>query len=134
MFNYAGEFVGICIVRPGDFVYIRLIMLVHLLQRPGEFVYIRLIMLCFGRIRPAELQSQFVNPLLPPPRATRPAQQSDLALAKIPFACSQGTDRDWIESAVHVNRLGNASNLEAFRRSPCLLHLGVSFSFESNLT
>ena len=31
MFNYAGAFVGICIVRPGDFVYLRLIMLVHLL-------------------------------------------------------------------------------------------------------
>ena len=45
MFNYAGAFVDICIVRPGDFVYIRLIMLVHLLGRPGEFVYIRLIML-----------------------------------------------------------------------------------------
>ena len=45
MFNYAGAFVGICIVRPGEFVYIRLIMLVHLLGRPGEFVYIHLIML-----------------------------------------------------------------------------------------
>ena len=47
MFNYAGAFVGICIVRPGEFVYIRLIMLVHLLGRPGEFVYIRLIMLVY---------------------------------------------------------------------------------------
>jgi hypothetical protein len=45
MFNYAGAFVGICIVRPGEFVYIRLIMLVHLLGKPGEFVYICLIKL-----------------------------------------------------------------------------------------
>ena len=30
-FNYAGAFVGICIVGPGEFVYIRLILLVHLL-------------------------------------------------------------------------------------------------------
>jgi hypothetical protein len=65
MLNYAGAFVGICIVRPcefvymhlimlvpllgrsGEFVYMRLIMLVHLLGRPGEFVYIRLIMLVY---------------------------------------------------------------------------------------
>ena len=45
MFDYAGAFVGICIVRPGEFVYTRLTMLVHLLERPGEFVCIRLIML-----------------------------------------------------------------------------------------
>ena len=31
--------------RPGELVFIRLIMLVHLFGRPGEFVYIRLIML-----------------------------------------------------------------------------------------
>ena len=31
--------------RPGEFVYISLVMLVHLLGRPGEFVYIRLTML-----------------------------------------------------------------------------------------
>ena len=31
MFDYAGAFVGICNVGPGEFVYIRLIMLVHLL-------------------------------------------------------------------------------------------------------
>ena len=30
-FNCAGAFVGICIVGPGEFVYICLIMLVHLL-------------------------------------------------------------------------------------------------------
>ena len=40
-FNYAGAFVG----GSGEFVYVRLIVLVHLLGRPGEFVQIRLIML-----------------------------------------------------------------------------------------
>jgi hypothetical protein len=41
MFIYAGAFVGICIVRPGEFVDIRLIMLVHLLERPGDlFTYV----------------------------------------------------------------------------------------------
>ena len=54
MFIYAGAFVGICIVRPGEFVYIRLIMLVHLLGRPGEFVYLRLIMLVHVLGRPGE--------------------------------------------------------------------------------
>jgi len=54
MFNYAGAFVGICIVRPGEFVYIRLIMLVHLLGRPGECVHIRLIMLVHLLGRPGE--------------------------------------------------------------------------------
>jgi hypothetical protein len=54
MFNYAGAFVGICIVRPGEFVYIRSIMLVHLLGRPGEFVYISLVMLVHLLGRPGE--------------------------------------------------------------------------------
>ena len=53
-FNYAGAFVGICIVRPGDFVYIRLLMLVHLLGRPGEFVYLLSIMLVPLLGRPGE--------------------------------------------------------------------------------
>jgi hypothetical protein len=54
MFDYAGAFVGICIVRPGDFVYIRLLMLVHLLGRPGEFVYLLSIMLVPLLGRPGE--------------------------------------------------------------------------------
>ena len=47
MLNYAGAFVGICIVRPCEFVYMHLIMLVPLLGRSGEFVYMRLIMLVY---------------------------------------------------------------------------------------
>ena len=54
MLNYAGAFVGICIVRPYEFVYMHLIMLVPLLGRSGEFVYMRLIMLVYLLGRPGE--------------------------------------------------------------------------------
>ena len=54
LFNYAGAFVGICIVRPGEFVYLRLTMLVHLLGGSGEFVYVRLIVLVHLLGRPGE--------------------------------------------------------------------------------